>query len=186
MLGYTYSFQFIWIAQSVCWNHGEPLLTPLFGVHGKHVCSDESRRDTVYPAEIHPFDRQTPSELDQSGFRSIIGGLLLRYIDQNGTNRRSEDQVAKALLLENLCRSLSCPECAIEVDTHDLTPLIAGVILSWEMRCDTGIRYDDVDFAEIIGNLLNGACQHFSGFNLGLICYALDVVGNADVLSDLR
>lgn len=81
--------------------------------------------------------------------------LLLWNIDQRCTNRSREDDISAPLRLENLRSSLGRVECPIEVDIHNMLPLLRGILLSGDARCDTRVYDHDIEFSKILHNVLH-------------------------------
>ena len=166
------------------------------------IRGDETRRDTVYAAEINPFNGQALGHLDHTSFGSIVlwtlvmttlrlgslsgatyRRLFLGHIHQRCADRCREDNVAVSLLFENSSSSLSSIESAIEVDIHNIPPLLRGIIFCCGARCDPGVNDNNVQFSKIFGNLLYSIFNFPLATNIGFVCHSLHIILGRDFCS---
>ena len=109
--------------------------------------------------------------------------LFLGHIHQRCADRCREDNVAVSLLFENSSSSLSSIESAIEVDIHNIPPLLRGIIFCCGARCDPGVNDNNVQFSKIFGNLLYSIFNFPLATNIGFVCHSLHIILGRDFCS---
>lgn len=85
-----------------------------------------------------------------------------------------------SLLLKDLCGRLCGIECAVQVDVHDLAPLLGGIILSRDGGCDARVDNDDIESPKVFLDLGNCALDLVLVGHVGLVCARGDLVRRCD------
>ena len=89
-----------------------------------------------------------------------------------------------ALLLEDARSSLSRVESTVQVDLHDLPPFLISVILCCDRGYDSRVADDDVQFSEVLRDLLDGRLDGSLAGHVGLVGGCFDVICGCDLCGD--
>jgi hypothetical protein len=89
------------------------------------------------------------------------------------------------LLLEDLGCRLRSVEGAVEVDSHDLAPLLRAILLRGLVGRHAGVGDNDVQLAKLLGDLLNDSLDVGLVAHVGLVCGRADIVGGCDLCGDV-
>jgi hypothetical protein len=116
-------------------------------------------------------------------FWGVIRSLLLGQVDKNRTNRRREDDISKPLSLKDPRRSLRGVECPVQIDFHEITPLVGRAVFSGAMVRHAGIHNHDIELAEVARNLLEGYFDFVFVGDIAFVRSCLDVVSSCDFCS---
>lgn len=88
-------------------------LIEVFGAR-PHLCLEEPWRDDVDTGEVSPFTGNGLSEMRNKGLATVVDGLIDRHIDDVPAHAGGDDQVAEALVAEDLADVFGAVEDAID------------------------------------------------------------------------
>ena len=89
---------------------------------------DVAGGDAVDAGEVAPLVGEGAGEVDAAGLGDVVGGLLLREVDDVAGHGGGDDEGAAAALLEVLADGLGAVRRAVEVDVDHLVPGLLGAL----------------------------------------------------------
>lgn len=98
------------------------------------------------------------------------------HIHKRRADRRCENDIAIPLSLENPGSSLSSIESTIEVDFHDIPPLIRCIVLTGNARANSRVGNNDVQSSEVCCNPLDRRFYIWLATDVGLVCCCFDII----------
>lgn len=89
------------------------------------------------------------------------------------------------LLLENPGCSLRRVERAVQIDPHNLTPLLGGIVFGSDRRGDSRISHQNIQLTKVLHHLLNHDLDGRLASHIGLIRRSPDIVCGCDFCGGL-
>jgi len=93
--------------------------------------------------------------VDTSSFSNIVACLLLREIRNMSTHTRSNDQAPRLAFPEMQPHRPRTVRRAVEIRVHDVPPLFDARIENTVIGRLAGVGDEDVDFAEVLDDVLD-------------------------------
>lgn len=119
------------------------------------------------------------------GLAAVVDRLVYGHIDNVARDRTREDEIAEALLFEDLAGVFGAVDWSVDVDSHQIAVSLQGLLEQGLRVACSCIGNEDVNLTELFDYLVKVGFDGFRVCDVDAVCLGLDIVLFCEALSTL-